>query len=477
MRTEYDLLIIGGGSAGLTAADFAVRLGLKVALVEKSRLGGDCTWTGCVPSKTLLRIAQMAHEVRTAPQSGIATGPPEVDFPAVMSKLRDVIDGIARAESTEVLRSQGIDVFLGEARFLDPHTIATADLELKSRRILIATGAGPLIPPIPGLDQVGYLTYETIWDLATLPEHLLVVGGGPIGCELAQAFRRLGSRVSLVEATPRILLQDEPEVSSLILDELANEGVEFHLDAPVEKVEKIEKNVQDSSGIQLTTSQGPLSGDALLLAVGRRARLSGLELERAGVDYGPTGIRVDRSLRTSQRHIYAAGDCLGGFQFTHYAGWQGFMAVRNALLPGSTRAVLDRVPWTTFTDPEFAHVGLTEQQARDRYGHRIEVTNWPMAQVDRALTDGASTGFIKLVHQPNGKLLGATIVSRRAGEIIQEWTLALDQGRKVGALADSIHVYPTYSMANMQVSSQLRVAGLLSGASGRIIRKLVRFMR
>ena len=312
MRTEYDLLIIGGGSAGLTAADFAVRLGLKVALVEKSRLGGDCTWTGCVPSKTLLRIAQMAHEVRTAPQSGIATGPPEVDFPAVMSKVRDVIDGIARAESTEVLRSQGIDVFLGEARFLDPHTIATADLELKSRRILIATGAGPLIPPIPGLDQVGYLTYETIWDLATLPEHLLVVGGGPIGCELAQAFRRLGSRVSLVEATPRILLQDEPEVSSLILDELANEGVEFHLDAPVEKVEKIEKNVQDSSGIQLTTSQGPLSGDALLLAVGRRARLSGLELERVGVDYGPTGIRVDRSLRTSQRHIYAAGDCLWG---------------------------------------------------------------------------------------------------------------------------------------------------------------------
>lgn len=477
MKFEYDLLIIGGGSAGLTAADFAVRLGLKVALVEKSRPGGDCTWTGCVPSKTLLRIARTAHEVRTAPQSGISAEPPKVDFPVVMSKVREVVEKVAGAESAEAMRSQGIDVFRGEARFLDPHTIATADAELTARRILIATGAGPLIPPIPGLDQVGYLTYETIWGLEVLPEHLLVVGGGPIGCELAQAFRRLGSRVSLVEATSRILLQDEPVASALILEELAKEGVEFHLDAPVEKVEIIEKNGQNASVIQLTTSQGTVSGDALLLAVGRRARLSGLELERAGVDYGPTGIEVSQNLRTSQRHIYAAGDCLGGFQFTHYAGWQGFMAVRNALLPGSTRAVLDRVPWTTFTDPEVAHVGLTEQQARDRYGDQMEVTNWPMSQVDRALTDGASAGFIKLVHRPNGRLLGATVVSRRAGEMIHEWTLALDQGRKVGDLADSIHVYPTYSMANMQVSSQLRVAGLLSGASGRIIRKLARLMR
>ena len=477
MQSEYDFLIIGGGSAGLTAADFAVRLGLKVALVEKSRPGGDCTWTGCVPSKTLLRIARTAHEVRTAPQSGISAGPPKVDFPAVTSKVREVMEGIAGAESTEVLRSHGIDVFLGEAKFLDPHTIALPDAELKARRILIATGAGPVIPPIPGLDQVDYLTYETIWNLEVLPEHLLLLGGGPIGCELAQAFRRLGSRVSLVEAMPRILLQDEPEASSLILDELANEGVEFHLDASVEKVEKIWKTGQDSGEIQMTTSQGPVFGDALLLAVGRRARLSGLELERAGVDCGPNGIRVNRNLRTSQRHIYAAGDCLGGFQFTHYAGWQGFMAVRNALLPGSTRAVLDRVPWTTFTEPEVAHVGLTEQQARDKYSNRIAVTNWPMAQVDRALTDGASTGFIKLVHQPNGRLLGATVVCQRAGEMIQEWTLALDQGRKVGDLAGSIHVYPTYSMANMQVSSQLRISGLLSGVAGRIIKKLARLMR
>ena len=474
MKTEYDLLIIGGGSAGLTAADFAVRLGLKVALVEKSRLGGDCTWTGCVPSKTLLRIARTAQEVRTASQSGICTGEPKVDFAAVMSQVREVMEKVASAESSEALISQGIDVFQGEAKFLDPHTIATSDAELKARKILIATGAGPLIPPIPGLDQVGYLTYETIWDLEALPEHLLVVGGGPIGCELAQAFRRLGSRVSLVEATPRILLQDEPEASSLILDQLADEGVEFHLDAPVEKVEKTGRR---SSGVRLTTSQGSVSGDALLLAVGRRARLSGLDLERAGVDYGPNGIETDRSLRTSQHHIYAAGDCLGRFQFTYYAGWQGFMAVRNALLPGSTRAVLDRVPWATFTDPEVAHVGLTEQQARDKYGDRIEVMSWPMSQVDRALTDRASAGFVKLVHQPNGRLLGATVVSSRAGEMIHEWTLALDQGRKADDLANSLHVYPTYSMANMQVSSQLRISGLLSGASGRLIKKLARFMR
>ena len=240
-----------------------------------------------------------------------------------------------------------------------------------------------------------------------------MVGGGPIGCELAQAFRRLGSRVSLVEAMPRILLQDEPEASSLILDELAKEGVEFHLDAPVEK---IGKTGQDLGGIQLTTSRGPISGDALLLAVGRRARLSGLELGRAGVDYGPTGIRVNRNLRTS------------------------------------------RVPWTTFTDPEVAHIGLTEQQARDRYDQRIEVTNWPMAQVDRALTDGASAGFIKLVHQPNGRLLGATVVSQRAGEMIHEWSPS------VTWQIPSTFIPPTpWRTCSFQ---QIRVSGLLSGTSG-----------
>ena len=471
MKTEYDLLIIGGGSAGLTAADFAAQLGLKVALLEKSRPGGDCTWTGCVPSKTLLRIARIAHQVRTASLSGIVTGIPQVDFPAVMSRVREVVAEVAHSESTEALNSKGIDTFLGEARFLDPHRIATADTELRARKVLIATGAGPLIPPIPGLDQVDYLTYQTIWDLEDLPEHLLIVGGGPIGCELAQAFRRLGPRVSLIEALPRILPQDEPESSNLILEELANEGVEIHLNAMVEGVE------QCASAVRLTTSQGLLSGDALLLAVGRRANLSGLDLERAGVDYGPTGIRVDRNLRTSRRHIYAAGDCLGGFQFTHYAGWQGFMAVRNALLPGSTRSVLDRVPWTTFTDPEVAHVGLTEQQAKEKHGNRIQITNWPMARVDRALTDGNSAGFIKLVHQPNGRLLGATIVSSRAGEMIHEWILALDRGIKVGNLVSSIHVYPTYSMANMQVSSEFKVSGMLSGTSGRLIKRLARFMR
>ncbi len=471
MRDRYDLVIVGGGSAGLTAAGFAVQLGAQVALVEKHRVGGDCTWTGCVPSKTLLKAARIAHEMRTAHRYGLTPAEPVVDLKQVMTHVRDVVARVYENESPEALRAEGIDVYLGAARFVDPHTLAVGDVMLTARRILLATGAHPFVPPIAGLDNVNYLTYESIWDLEVLPRHLMVVGAGPIGCELAQAFRRLGAHVTLVEALDRVLPLEDPRASHVLADVFEEEGIALRLNAPAEHA------WQDDEGIHLIAGGEELVGDALLVAIGRRPNMEGLELERAGVAYTAGGVQVDEYLRTSQKHIYAAGDCTGGYQFTHYAGWQAFLAARNALLPGASRGVSDRVPWTAFTDPEVAHIGLNEAQARERFGDAVMICEWPMAQVDRALAEGDTAGFIKLVHKRDGTLLGATIVAGRAGEMIHEWVIALERGLKVGEMAGIIHVYPTYSTGAVQAAAAIRVEQLLRGTSGRVIRSLGRLVR
>ncbi len=471
MNHTYDMVIIGGGSAGLTAAGFANQLGQRVALVEKNHLGGDCTWYGCVPSKTLLKTAQVGHDMRHGHRYGLSSMKPQVDLKAVMDHVNAVVNQVYQPESPEALREQGIDVFAGEAQFLDSHKIAVGDDTLTARRVLISTGASPFIPPIDGIASVNYLTYENIWGLQTLPEHLMVIGGGPIGCELSQAFCRLGSRVTVVEGLPRILPQDEPEVSEVLSESFADEGIQLRTNAMVQRV------WQDDKGIRVVTADGDLMGDALLLAVGRKPNVGTMALDNAGVTHGPQGIMVNANLRTSQKHIYAAGDCIGGYQFTHYAGWQGFMAVRNALLPGNKKAVLDRVPSATFTDPEVAHVGFSEEAAWERFGSAVQTYAWPLEQVDRAMTDGSTQGFIKVVYKRSGRLLGATIVGGRASEMIHEWILAIDQGLKISDLANSIHVYPTYSMGSMQVASRITVAQLLGGISGRIIRRVTRLMR
>ena len=472
-KADYDLIIIGGGSAGLTAAGFAAQLGQRVALVEKHRIGGDCIWTGCVPSKALLKVAHVAQQMRSASRYGLTGTSPEVDLNAVMGYVRSTVDQVYSNETPESLRADGIDVVLGQARFLDPHTleIGNGGATLTARRILIATGARPLVPAIDGLGDVDFLTYESVWDLENLPQRLIVVGGGPIGCELAQAFCRLGAKVVLLEAASRILLADDPEASELLGRRLVQHGVDLRLDSEVKRV------WSGPDGIHVGLGEEEVVGDALLLAVGRRPNLSGLGLEQAGVDYGPEGSRVNPRLRTSQRHIYAAGDCAGGYQFTHYAAWQGFMAVRNAFRLGPVKAVLDQVPWTTFTDPEVAHAGLTEEQARERFNGRLQVCHWPMEQVDRAVAEGESGGFVKVVHRPNGTILGATVVSPRAGEMIHEWSLAIDRGLKLADLANSIHVYPTYSTSTMQVAAHIQVEQLLAGTSGRVIRGLARLAR
>jgi pyruvate/2-oxoglutarate dehydrogenase complex dihydrolipoamide dehydrogenase (E3) component len=337
--------------------------------------------------------------------------------------------------------------------------------------VIIATGAQPLIPPIDGLDSINYLTYETVWNLETMPRQMLVAGGGPVGCELAQAFCRLGARVTLLESGPRLLPHDEPEASELVAQAMVKDGIDLRLNARAKRAWKNGDEIHIAAGSQ------ELAGDTLLLAVGRRPTVDNLDLEKAGVEYDSRSIKVNQNLRTSQRHIYAAGDCIGtGYQFTHYAGYQGFMAARNALLPGAACAVLDYVPWATFTDPEVAHAGMTEAQAREKFGDRVQVCTWPMNRVDRALTDADTSGFTKLVYKRDGTILGVTIASGRAGETIHEWILALDQGLKISDVVKSIHIYPTYSIAGQQAAFHIWVEQLLAGASGKIIKALARLM-
>ena len=471
MNKTYDLAIIGGGAAGLIAAPFAIKLGARVAFVEKERIGGDCTWTGCVPSKTMLKTAKLVHQMRTADHYGLMPAEPMVDLKSVMNHVRSVIDEIYQPTAPDELRQKGMEVFLGEPSFLDSHTLTIGETTLTANNFLICTGAHPFIPPIAGLDSVGYFTYLDIWNLEVLPGHLTVVGGGPIGCELAQAFHRLGARVTLLEAGETLLPRDDTAASRALAEVFTNEGIDLLFNAGVERV------WQDGGSLHLAAAGKEIVCDTVLVAVGRRPNVKGLDLEKAGVNYSERGIQVDDHLRTSQRHIYAAGDCLGSYQFSHYAGWQGFLAVRNALLPSAAKGVTEKVPWTTFTDPEVAHVGLTEEQARHRLGNQVLSYQWPMNQVDRAQNEGEKAGFIKIVYQKNGRLLGTTIIAAEAGEMIHEWIVALERGFKVDELAKIIHVYPTYSTASMQAAAAIFVERLLGGISGRVIRRLAHVTR
>ena len=470
MDADYDLIVIGAGSAGLVAARFARQLGLSVAMMERSRVGGDCTWTGCVPSKALLKAAGVADAFRSAGRYGIYPSTPDVDFRRVLERIRSVIRGIYDTESPDVLVREGIDVIHGEAAFTGTDIVSVEGRSLSARRFLVCTGASPVVPGIRGLEAVDYHTYESVWQMEELPPSLAVIGGGAVGCELAQAFARLGSQVTLIEAAGRILPQEDPEVSAVSARRFESEGVTVMVGA---EAQAVSARAGEVAGACIELAGGTsIEADALLVAVGRRPNAGELALEAAGVSSGPQGIQTDRHLLTANKRVYAAGDVTGGPQFTHYAGWQGFMAVRNAFLPGNSVAVRDQVPRATFTDPEAAQTGLMEEEARDRYGDRVAVTRWPMSEVDRALTDGEADGFLKVVHLAKGRVLGATIVAPNAGELIQEWTLAIDRGLKLGDLARSIHVYPTYSMASQQLALRAYSERLLGGRVGGFLRQL-----
>ena len=448
----YDLVVVGGGSAGLEAAKFAATFGKRAVIVEKAKLGGDCTWTGCVPSKTLLGAAKAAHAVRTANAKwGITNAPSEVqvDFVKVMARVAEARSLIyEKDDAPEVMKAQGVETIEGTATFITPTTLSvalpdgsTTTLEAAAG-VLVATGAGPKIPSIEGLSSVPYLTYEQIFDLKAVPPSLTVVGGGPIGCELAQAFARLGSRVTICAS--RLLPTLDPEAGEALAAALRDEGVTI--------VEGRATSVSSgaSGGHVLQCGGQSVSGSTLLVAAGRQAFTSGLGLETIGVEIEKAtgGIMVDDQLRTSVSGVYAAGDCTGDVQFTHYAGFQGASAAANALLPIILKGVEKRVPGCTFTSPEVAHIGLTAQAAIAEHGEKkVRVERVGLEGVDRAVCEGEQKhGFLQIVTLKNGEILGATFVSPTAGELIGEMSLAMSQKVKLPKLASTMHAYPSYGL-------------------------------
>jgi pyruvate/2-oxoglutarate dehydrogenase complex dihydrolipoamide dehydrogenase (E3) component len=469
MAEKYDLIVIGAGAAGLTAAKFAARMNARVALVEKNQIGGDCTWTGCVPSKALLKAAQVVHTVRTAAAFGVQVEPPRIDMMQVRRHIRHVIRDIEHQETEEVLTQEGIEVVLGAARFQDPFTVKVGERLLRGKSFILTTGAQPAIPPIPGLSATPYLTYQQIFDNASLPERLVVLGAGATGVEIAQAYGRLGSTVTLLDIG--LLPSFDPLVGEVMGQRFEHEGIHYVTGlatAVSHNGHAYEIAVDDGA-------QQAIVADMLLLATGRLPNVAGLDLENAGVAYDFKGIQVDDKLRSSAKHIYAAGDCTGGFQSTHYAGWQGYKAVRNILLPLSAQGVRPHIPLAVYTDPEIAQAGFNEAQAREVYGADVRVSLQPLSGVDRAVIDRAADGFIKIVHKADGRLLGATIVAPRAGEMISEFVMALQHGLRIRDLAETIHVYPTYSMGLQRVATDVATEQFFESRIGRMSSRLAGF--
>ncbi|AEA23537.1 Mercury(II) reductase [Pseudonocardia dioxanivorans CB1190] len=439
-----DLVIVGGGTAGIIAAKTAGGLGARVVLVERDRTGGDCLWTGCVPSKSLIAAARAAQSMRTAGRFGITPVEPQVDFAAVMAHVRGAIERIEPVDSPAALTDAGAEVIAGTAVFTGPDELQVDGRSLRFRHALIATGSAPALPPVPGLAEVEPLTSDTVWDLVELPARLAVLGGGPIGCELGQAFARLGAEVTIIEATDRLVPREEPRAAIVLSAALSADGVRVLTSTTVTKAAEQAEEVR----LDLTGRAGTsvLDVDRLLVATGRRPRTDGLGLETAGVHVNEHGyVAVDAKLRTSNRRIYAAGDVTGAPAFTHVAGMHGSIAATNALLAPVRRIDHDTIPWVTFTDPEIAHVGLTEDQARQRHGDAVRVRLLRHEHVDRAIVEDDTDGFTQVVLDAKGRVLGATIVAPRAGEMIAELTGLVARRGRLRDLASMIHPYPAWS--------------------------------
>ena len=468
MSKRYDLAIVGAGSVGLIAAEFAAQLGARVVLLERDRIGGDCTWTGCVPSKALIRIAKVAHDMRSAAGFGIAATTPIVDMPRVRAYLDAAIARIYAGTTPEALAVKGIDVLFGAARFADRRTLVSDGARVRARNIIIATGARPDIPDIPGIENVPYWTYRDVFSNEALPASMIVLGGGPIGVEIAQAYARLGTRVTIFAQT--FLPKEDPQAAAIVRRVFEREGITI--------VPERIRGLQRSGGRISARSDGhECEAEKLFVASGRVAMLEGLQLEAAGVAYTSHGVTVNARLETTARNIYAAGDVLGREQFSHYAGWQGFQAARNALLPRNADGLSRILPRVTFCDPEVATVGLTEAEARKAHGDDVVVGRRSNDRLDRAVTDNDLDGTTTIVTRRNGVILGATIVGARAGEAIAEITLAMQAKLNVSLLAGTIHAYPTYASGVQLVASELAVQRLLSGPRGILVRLASMFSR
>jgi len=409
MSVEYDLVVIGGGSAGLVAASAGAQINAKVALVEKHLLGGDCLHYGCVPSKSLIHAAQIAYNVKTAARFGIYTSEPTINLKEAMNHVHRVVDTIQEHDSTERFEKLGVEVIYGTGQFVDQSTFEVNGRQLKARAFLIATGSRPAVPPVPGLKEAGFLTNEQIFNVTDRPDAIAVIGAGPIGCELGQSFSRLGSEVTLLSSRDVIMPKEDPEAAAVVQRQMIDEGVCILNNTRAERVEVKEGKKH------IFTGKETIVVDEILIATGRTPNVESLNLEAAGVSYSAKGIEVDDKLRTSNKRIYAAGDVIGGYQFTHVAGYEAAIAMQNALIFPTKKADYRVIPWATFTDPELSRVGLTEQQARDRYGDDVFVLRQNFDGVDRALAESAGYGFAKFITKGDGEILGAHIVGIHAG--------------------------------------------------------------
>ncbi|HUI17663.1 MAG TPA: FAD-dependent oxidoreductase [Alphaproteobacteria bacterium] len=468
---KVDICVVGAGSGGLSVAAAAALLGRRVTLVERGRMGGDCLNYGCVPSKALIAAAQRAALARTSAEFGVALGEPQVDFARVHAHVQEIIAAIAPQDSQERFEGLGCKVIRAEARFLGEGELAAGEERIQARRFVIATGSAPAIPPLPGLAEVPYLTNETVFELAARPEHLVIVGGGPIGVELAQAFARLGARVSVVELMA-LLGNDDPEAADVVRLALRRDGVKLY------EATKVLALARANGGIAMTIeregARETLAASHLLVATGRRPNVAGLGLEAAGVAFSAHGIAVDRRLRTTNRRIYALGDVTGRYQFTHMASHHAGVVVRNALFRLPAKVDERAVPWVTYSDPELAQVGLTEAAARKVRG-AIRILRWAFAENDRARTERRSGGFAKVITTRRGRILGATIVGSHAGELILPWSLAITRGLRIAAMAGLIAPYPTLSEISKSVAGSFFTPALFSERTKRLVRFLARF--
>jgi pyruvate/2-oxoglutarate dehydrogenase complex dihydrolipoamide dehydrogenase (E3) component len=446
----YDLIIVGMGSAGMVAAEFASTLGIRVACAERDRVGGDCLWTGCVPSKALLASAKVAHAMRAADAYGLTAVDPDIDTARVWARIHAIQAEIAASDDNpERFRALGVDVLAGAAQLLSPRAVRVGEREHAARFVLLATGSRPALPPIDGLAAAGPLTSERIFTLTRAPASIVMIGAGPVAVELAQALARLGVRVTVLQRGPRVLAREEPALAHRLLARLRTEGVEVVTGVAADRVSV------GAGGAAKTVHAGNRSWTAqeIFVATGRAPNVENLGLQEAGVKLGPRGVIVDRALRSSLKSVYAAGDVAGRHRFTHAAGYEAARAVRNMFFPGRSSGTY-LVPWCTFTDPELAHAGLTESEARVQHGDKaVRVWRQDLVHSDRARAESASNGELRIV-TAKGRIVGAHVLAPNAGEVIGELALAIDRRLKLTALANVVHVYPTIALAIQQLAGQ-----------------------
>ncbi|MDN3510176.1 MAG: mercuric reductase [Candidatus Jettenia sp.] len=470
---DFDLTIIGGGVGGLNVASGAVQFGARVALIEKNKLGGDCLYSGCVPTKTLLRSAKIAWLMRRTKEYGLDEMPFSFDFKNVMNHKRDVITKISAHDDPKRFENMGIKVFFGNGRFIDPHTFELNSHRIISRKFVIATGSRAIAIPIKGLEKIKYLTNESALELDYLPGSIIILGAGPIGLEFAQIFARFGTKVTIIEKMGHILPHEDKEVADTLMSILREEGIEIHTHCDVDSVRQ--EGNQKLVVVRSNSQKRIFRADDFMVAIGRAPNTDGLNLEAAGVKTEKKAIAVNKYMRTTAKNIWACGDVTGQYLFTHTAEYQAGLVIPNVLIPLVKRKADYRVvPWVTFTDPELGRVGLTEDEARKKY-HQIKVYTYDIKDLDKAIIEGEEKGIIKIVCTNRGMLLGAHALAPQGGEIVHEFILAMKNNLRVRNIADAIHVYPTFALAVKRTTDKYYAKKLFSGWIPKVTRKLIRW--